>query len=66
MPQKLKYVEEAICIVCGEKYPRRTMKKKSRGRGMSFKIRGMNTKTCSKECTKINNIYKLKNDTSKS
>ena len=50
---KYGFVEEAECIVCKNKFIKRT--KKSRGRGVPSGVRQVNCKTCSPRCSRIHN-----------
>lgn len=47
-------VEVAICRNCQRPYPRMKFKN-SRGKGIGFGIKGMNSKTCSKKCSRAFN-----------
>jgi hypothetical protein len=61
-PKNLKEVEWAFCKVCGKKYLR---SKKPASSRRVVTVRGCNTKTCSHECSKENDVMMREANTKK-
>jgi hypothetical protein len=53
LKNRSKHVKEVKCIVCETPYFRNTKGKSRQGAFMNNSTRGLNTITCSKECSKV-------------